>query len=204
MANAKPRNKTAAKNAAAITDEAKEKLSELIAEDIKPAKLDLSDTTQGIKISEDTVIDVKSNCFGVLIYNGKDGSTTWNKCGEIQNLSLKELREMKATSPKFFESQWIVPLGVNSDSDCRAKPADVYKSLGITKWYKNLVEPSSFRDICSWDTSSIADRISLMSMGAKENLIIAVSAYISTGVLDSCKKIKAFEEALGVSLTERD
>jgi len=207
MANTKTTIKPAAKptvkkETAAVSDEAKEKLSELIATDAKPAKLNLEDTTQGIKISDDTLVDVKSNCFGELLYKGKDGSTSWSKCGEMQSLTMRELREMKSTAPKFFESQWIVIMGVSTDSSSKAKPADIYKSLGITKWYKNLVEPSSFQDICSWDEAIIATRIKLMSTGAKENLIIALGAYISSGVLDSRKKIKAFEDALGVSLTE--
>jgi len=187
-----------------IQKENEEKLSDVIAEDTKPTKLDLEKTTQSIKIPDDTVIDVKSNCFGQLLYKGRDGKTTWNKCGEVQSLTLKELREMKSTTPKFFESQWVVLLGVSSDSECKAKPADVYKSLGITKWYKSLVEPDNFKGICSWDNNTIASKVKLLSKGAKENLIIALNTFISKGILDSRKKIKAFEEALEVSLTEHD
>jgi len=203
MANLKSTTKSTGKTPT-IQKENKEKLSSVIAKETKPIKLDLDKTTQGIKILDDTLIDVKSNCFGELLFKGRDGSTTWNKCGEVQSLTMKELREMKSTAPKFFESQWVVLLGVSADSNSKAKPADVYKSLGISKWYENLVEPSSFKDICSWDISAISARIKLMSKGAKENLVLALNSYISTGVLDSRKKIKAFEEALGVKLIEQN
>jgi|GEM_PF-516183 len=183
---------------------AKDKLSDLIATDSKPAKLNLDIATQGIKIPDDTPIEVKSNCFGELMFKGRDGKISWSKCGEVQTLTMKELRDIKSTAHKFFEHQWIVPIGVSSDSTSKAKPADIYKSLGILKWYKNLVEPSDFKGICNWDIATIHARIKLLSKGVKENLIVALNAYIVSGVLDSRKKIKAFEEALGVELAAQE
>ena len=196
-------NKNVDNKATNKKETAKDKLADIVAEDNKPANVDIKDIS-GVKIPEDTLIDVKSNCFGTLLYKGRDGTTNWSKCGEVQQLSIKELREIKAKSPKFYENQWVVLLGVSSDSNCKAKPADVYKSLGVTKWYQSIVEPSNFNDICSWEPHTIASKIKLMSSGARENLIIALNTYISKGVLDSRKKIKAFEQVLGVALAKQE
>ena len=181
-------------------------LNEVIAEDNVAAKLDLNDVTADVKIDDSTLIKVKSNTFGELIYiNSRTQETTvWSMCGEVQTMTMGDLRAMKANQIAFFENQWIVILGVEDNSTCKAKPADIYKILGIGKYYKNLVEPSDFNEICGWDESEMEERVSFLSDGAKNNLIVALNEYVEKGILDSVKKIKAFEKALNCELTVKD
>jgi hypothetical protein len=65
-----------------------------------------------------------------------------------------------------------------------------------------LIEPANYNDICSLKENEIRNRISLLTPAARENLIIALNAYIQKGILDSRKKIKAFEAVLGCKLTQ--
>lgn len=183
-----------------------EKLNTIISEDSEPTNLNLNQTSQNVKIEDGVLIKVKSNVFGTLIYkNSKtDEETVWSKCGEVQLLTMGDLRAMKANQAKFYSNQWIVIIGLDESADCKANTADIYKNLGIAKYYENLVEPSDFDTICSWSEKEIMEKVSLMSENAKNNLVIALNEYIDKGILDSRKTIGAFERALGVDLTESD
>jgi len=186
------------------TTSAKKKLANVISEDNEVTKLNLKETTQNIRIEDHILIRVKSNVFGTLIYrNQKNGEETrWSMCGEIQTMTMGDLRAMKANQISFFSNQWIIILGVDDSSECTAKPADIYKALAITKYYENLVEPSNFIEVCNWSVDEIASKVSLLTDGAKINLVAALNEYINTGLLDSVKKVKAFEKALGCDLAE--
>lgn len=183
-----------------------EKLNEIISEDSEPTNLNLKQTTPNTKIDDGVLIKVKSNVFGRLIYkNSKtEEETLWNKCGEVQVLTMGDLRAMKANQSKFFTNQWVIILGLDESSECKANTADIYKALGITKYYENLVEPSDFETVCNWSEKEIMEKVSFMNDNAKANLVIALNEYIDKGVLDSRKTIGAFERALGVDLTESD
>jgi hypothetical protein len=170
------------------------------------AELNLKDTNPEVKIGDDVIVRVKSNVFGCLIYkNQKSGDkTVWNVCGDEQEMTISDLRAMKASQSKFFQNQYIIILGVAVGSDCVAKPADIYKTLGITKYYENLVDPSDFKAVRSWSEKEIKEKVSFMSTAAQENLTIALNEYIKRGIIDSIKKIKAFEDALGCKFSRNE
>lgn len=179
-------------------------VSDVVAE-TSTQKVDLTQTTEGtIALSDYALINVKSNVVGGLIYvNPKNGMKTyWGMCGEIQQMSLGDLREMKASSIAFFQNQWVIITGFADENAEKYKPADIYKALFITQYYKNMIDPSNYDEICSWSPSEIREKVSLLSDGAKDNLAVALSTYVKKGLLDSRKSIKAFEEALGCTLDE--
>lgn len=189
-----------------ISKEAQEKLSETIAIDNEIVDIDLKDVSEGtVKIDDSTLVRVKSNTFGELIYiNQKSGEETrWGICGEVQVMTVGDLRAMKNNQSAFFSNQWIVILGAE-DENSEIKPADFYKHLGIIRYYQNLIEPSDFTTICSWSEQEIESKIALMSDSARHNLMVALNEYIKTGILDSSKQIKAFEKALGCKLAEAE
>lgn len=152
-----------------------------------------------ISIPEDTLIKVKSGFYGKLYYKNlvTHERFVWEHQNETQIMSLRELRAMKGAQPAFFKNQWVVIAGIADGEDCVASPYDICKALGVTEYYKNFIDPSKFDIVCSWGEAEIADKISMMSPGARENLIIALNELIKKGKLDSIRKIKAFENALG-------
>lgn len=181
----------------------KQAFSDIISNDneIADLKLDSKDV-KPVKLEESTLVKVKSNVFGTLYYrNSKTGEETeWSMCGEIQSMTIGDLRAMKATQSSFFSNQWVVILGLDDGEDSSITPAEVYKTLGITKYYLNLIEPSNFEQILSWDVNTIATKVSFLSEGAKRNLVVALNEYIEKGLLDSITRIKAFEKALQCDL----
>lgn len=149
-------------------------------------------------IADSVFIKVKSGFHGKLYYkNLTTGETTiWEHAGDIQVMSMRDLRTMKAQQVAFFKNQWIIILGVADGEDCTATPADICRSLIVTQYYENFIDPNKFDAACNWNENEIAERVALMSSGAKENFIIALKGFIQNGQLDSIKKIRAFEKVL--------
>lgn len=153
-------------------------------------------------ISDDVFVKVQS-CFNGKIYykNPVSGENiVWDNIGDVQTVSMRELRAMKSRNVGFFKNQWIIILGVADGEECEATPADIYKALIVGQYYNNFIDPSNFNEICGWDEKKIAERIPLLTSSAKENLVVALNGYIKSGQLDSIKKIRAFERALGCEL----
>jgi len=166
-------------------------------------KINLKKVSDGaVKIDDHAVINVKSNVFGQLGYTNKrsGAKTSWPRCGSVQPMSFGELRDMKASDIAFFENQWIIIVGFADEHAEKYTTADIYKALYITHYYKNLVEPSDYIEICSWSPNEIREKVALMSSAAKSNLVVALNTYIEKGILDSLKAIKTFEEVLGCDL----
>ncbi|MFA5625813.1 MAG: hypothetical protein WC966_12325 [Bradymonadales bacterium] len=170
----------------------------------KPAKvIDLKAVTAA-KLSDDTLVKVRSNCFGTLLWKSKDGfKTVWGKHGDEHDLSIRELREMKASSSRFFTDNWIIITGfAHGQEAADATPADIYKTLGVSKFYGGSVNPEGYADVHCWTEKDIRSNIASMTQGAKENLVIAVREHIALGAIDSIKTIKAFEDALGCEFAQ--
>ncbi len=161
--------------------------------------------TRPVKIDDGVSIKVRSGFYGTLHFkNPRSGETfIWSHMGDIQFLSMNDLKTMKAQDVGYFKNQWIVIMGVADDSDCGATPTDIYKALAIDIYYKNFIDPTTFETACSWADSEINEKISMLSNAAKQNLIVALNGFIQDGTLDSRRKIKAFEKALGCELEEK-
>lgn len=159
-------------------------------------------TPKRVKITDDIQIRVKSNYYGTLFFKNKrtGDSVEWKNPGEIQNVTMGDLKAMRAEQAPFFKNQWLVILGVAEYEDCRATCEDIFKALTIEQFYKNYIEPTDYRVICGWSEKEIAERVAMLTAGAKENLVVALNTYIKDGTLDSLRKIRAFEEALGYKL----
>lgn len=155
-----------------------------------------------VKIGDGVSVKVKSGFYGVLYYkNPRSGETfIWEHSGDVQFLSMSDLKTMKAQDVGYFKNQWIVIIGVADDSDCNAKPADIYKALAIDVYYKNFIDPTTFDEVCNWTEHEIVEKIKMLSEGARQNLIVALNGFIKDGTLDSRRKIKVFETALDCEL----
>lgn len=178
-------------------DNTKNTTKEIVETEIKRNK-----KTTPLTIPEDTLVKVKSGFYGKLYYKNlvTHERVIWERQGEIQIMTLRELRAMRTTQPAFFKNQWIIIEGVADGEDCNATAYDICKSLAVTEFYKDFIDPSKFNVVCEWSESDIADKINLMSPGAKENLIVALNQFIKNGQLDSIRRIKAFEKALNCDL----
>lgn len=157
-----------------------------------------------VRFDDSALIRVKSNTFGTLVYiNKRTGDqTVWSHFGEEQVVTMADLRAMKATQNSFFSDNMIIITGCDDDRYEDVEPAEIYDALMVSKYYKNLLDPDKFGTLFSMSDDETRERISLMSQNAKFNLVVALNGAISSGELDSLRKIRLFEEILGCDLAD--
>ena len=119
-------------------------------------------------------------------------------------MTIGDLRMMRAEQNAFYRNQWILILGPMDGSGEGITCADIYDALGIKQYYVNYIDPSDLSGIIGWDDAEIEERVSMLSRAQRDNLIVALNTYIENGRLDSIRKIRTFEKALGVELFRND
>ena len=157
---------------------------------------------RAIKLDDTVLVNVKSNTYGQLFFrNPRTGDATeWSHFGDVQTLTMGDLRAMKGSHRAFYENQWIYILGVEDGGYEDVTPDDIYKTLMVGQYYKNVLDPDNFHQIFSWSEPKIRERVAMMSSGAKLNLVVAANTAVQNGTLDSLKKIKTLEDVLGCEL----
>lgn len=155
-----------------------------------------------VKLDDSVLISVKSNVYGGLVYiNRRTGDkTVWSQCGDVQTLTMGDLRAMKGTQRAFFENQWIYIVGVEDAGYEDVVPEDIYRSLMVTQYYKNVLDPDNYAEIFTWNESRIREAIAGMSDAGRTNLIVAANTCIADGTLDSLRTIQLLEKCLGCEL----
>lgn len=155
-------------------------------------------TTKPVSIGDGVVVKVRSGFYGKLYYtNPRSGEPfAWNQVGEVQLLTIGDLRAMKAQCLGYFKNQWLVILGCANENECSATPSEICRHLAVEHYYKDYIDPVDFAKVCNWPNGEIVEKISLLGEGAKQNLIVALKEFIKNGKLDSISKIKEFEKAL--------
>ena len=178
-------------------------MSDVMAVSDDAATIDFQKTTPGaVHIDDGALINVKSNVFGELIFIDPvtRAKVRWVQCGEVLQLPLSMLRSMKNGAIKFFTNQLVIITGFADENAEKYEVADIYKALYISQYYKDVLDPTNYDDICSWTPAVIKQKVPMLSKGAKGKLVVALNTYIEKGVLDSLKAIKTFEEVLGCDL----
>lgn len=180
-----------------------------MAETTKATKSKTTKTTKATAEKEQTVTkkisirDVDQNQF-IPVYNGFHGFLVykskrtgeeyhWDSFGEVQEIELRELRNIKSAAKSFFINNWFM-----FDDEY----AWVVDYLGVGKFYKNAVSVEQFDDIFFKTPDEIETAIKDMSSGQKSSAMYRARQLIADGQIDSYKAIETLEKALGVELIE--
>ena len=156
------------------------------------------------KLNDTVTVNVQSNVFGELIYSDprSGASVKWHEFGDVQPMSLGDLRTMRNTQRAFFSNNWIFVKEVLDEGYEDTIPEDVYKNLMVAQYYQGMLNPDNFNSIFRMEDVEMRAAINRMSSGAKMNLVVACNDAIRRGKLDSLRKIRVLEEALGCELME--
>lgn len=112
----------------------------------------------------------------------------WNGYGDVIEVEYRDLASaIHAHSPFVFRPTFIV-----DDQDVVEEFKDLYK------FYNEKFTISELSEIIYMNEDEMESTVSTLPSGAKEQLINIVSTKISTGELDSIRKIKTLERILGV------
>ena len=145
-------------------------------------------------IDPEQYVIVRNGFHGKLIYkSSRTGERfVWDEFGSEQEMQLRELRNAKNTSKKFFINNWFM-----FDEDW------IIDYLGVRQLYKNAIRIENFDDVFKKSPSELKKLIAGMSVGQKKSLKYRAMELITSGDIDSRKTIAALEEALGIDLIEK-
>ena len=139
-------------------------------------------------------ITVRNGFHGKLVYkSSRTGEKfIWDEYGSEQEMELKELRNAKNTSKRFFIDNWFM-----FDEDW------IIDYLGVRQYYRNAVSIEDYDKLFKKTPAEIKKTILDMSPGQKRSVMYRANELIVSGEIDSRKIISALEEALGVELIEK-
>ena len=145
-------------------------------------------------IDPEQYVVVRNGFHGKLIYKSHHTGEKflWNGFGDEQEMQLRELKNAKNSSKKFFINNWFM-----------FNDPWVIEYLGVSQFYKNAISIENFDDIFKKPASELKDLIESMSDGQKKSLAYRAIELISSGEIDSRKTIATLEEALRIDLIEK-
>jgi hypothetical protein len=146
-----------------------------------------------------TSVWVKNNTYSELIYVSKKTGfqTSWQGYGATQPITLEELIIMRNSQITFFENNWVCIDGFVDDEYEKAFSAEeILDYLQVKQYYKETLFLDNLDMIFSLEPSEIESKISKLSEGVKQNLIVRASDLIENGNIDNLKVIRILEKAL--------
>ncbi len=146
------------------------------------------------EIDMNQYVVVRNGFQGTLVYiSPRTGEKfVWDGFGAEQEMELRELRNAKAASKRFFADNWFM-----FDDEW------VIDYLGVRQFYQNALPLEKFDEVFKKSPTEIKKAVSSMSAGQKKSVAYRASELIASGEIDSRKTISALEEALGVELIEK-
>lgn len=135
---------------------------------------------------------------GKLVYASKRQlgyEVIWKRFMDVQYIELKELMSMRSSESSFFSENWIA-----IDDSFEYKDA-VMERLRIKDMYKNMSSTGEFDRLLLLPIAEMVSRVTPMSKTLKESVASYAKDCIQNGSLDSLKRIKALEGALGIHIS---
>lgn len=142
-------------------------------------------------------VTVKNGFQGTLVYESPRTHEVylWEGFGAEQEMELRELKNAKSASKKFFENNWFM---FDKDDEW------IIDYLGVGQYYKNALSLDDFDEIFTKQPSELSDIISKLSPGQQRSVIYRAAQLIKAREIDSIRVIETLEKALGVRLIERE
>lgn len=160
----------------------------------KAAKADSSKKIVPKDVDPDEYVTVRNGFQGALVYkNKKTGELlTWESFGAEQEMTLRDLKNAKNSSKKFFINNWFM-----------FDEPWIPDYLGLKQYYKFAISIDEFDDLFVKTPDELENILTNMSNGQKKSVAYRARQLISAGEIDSNKVISTLEKHLGVDLIER-
>ena len=146
------------------------------------------------QIDPETYVTVRNGFQGRLIYkSSRTGERfVWESFGDEQEMTLRELKNAKNSSKKFFTENWFM-----FDEDW------IVDYIGAGQFYKHALSIDGFDEIFDKTPDKISEIVKDLSSGQKKAVGYRARQLINEGRIDSRKAIAALEDALGTTLIEK-
>jgi hypothetical protein len=146
------------------------------------------------KLDDKTMVKVISNFSGLLFYRSPryNDEYEWAEFGDENEMSIQELKSMKASHRRFFEDKWITFAEHEAD--------DIIKHLKIEKYYKDGFTQDDLEDIFEKPVEEIADIIDTATHNEKSLILTKAREQYESGELVNTHIIRLIEEKLHVDI----
>lgn len=143
-------------------------------------------------LNDDTKVSIKSLVPSVYYScTVTFESFAWVEVGDVQEMTYKQLKMMKAKHPRYFSDKWLLPMDKN-----------VVKKLGLEKVYANNMSRGDLKKLYGSDVMEVEELLSGLSSEAKTKLIQKVEDAVKNGKIVNVKIIRVLEKHLGVELMQ--
>lgn len=168
----------------------------------KPANRASNNTANASNQQKIVVKDIDASQY-VIVRNGFQGRLVyrsprtgerfiWDGFGAEQEMELRELRNAKNSSKKFFINNWFM-----FDDDW------VIDYLGVRQYYKNAIRIDNFDEIFKKSPAELNAMLKGVSEGQKRSIAYRAKELIADKKIDSLSVISTLEKALNIELIER-
>jgi hypothetical protein len=145
------------------------------------------------KLDDKTLVTVISNFSGQLFYRSPRTQDEWEfaEYGDEHEMSIQELKSMKAQHRRFFEDKWIT---------FAEKDQDVISHLKVEKYYKDGFVQDDLEDIFEKSVEELSDIIETATPNEKSLIITKAREKFESGELVNLHIIKLIEDKLQVDV----
>lgn len=145
------------------------------------------------KLTEDTYVTIINNCKGSLSYTNRLGQDwLFGETGDEQQITVRELRQMKSQSVKFFKEQWII---------FAEEDQDVIPYLKLEKYYQNVITPEYIEEIMMGDDFSAFENLLTKSSNNTKSMILSIARKkYKAGELTNVRVVRFIEDTLNVDI----
>jgi hypothetical protein len=145
------------------------------------------------KLDDKTLVTVISNFSGQLFYRSPRTQDEWEfaEYGDEHEMSIQELKSMKAQHRRFFEDKWIT---------FAEKDQDVISHLKVEKYYKDGFVQDDLEDIFEKSVEELSDIIETATPNEKSLIITKAREKFESGELVNLHIIKLIEDKLHVDV----
>jgi hypothetical protein len=145
------------------------------------------------KLNDNTPITVISNFPGLLFYRSPrfNDEYIWGEYGDENEMTIQELKSMKASHRRFFEDKWI---------RFAEKDEDVISHLKVEKYFKDGALQDDLEDIFDRQLEEIEDILDTATPNEKSLILTKARDQYESGELVNTHIIKLIEDKLQVSI----
>jgi arsenate reductase-like glutaredoxin family protein len=146
------------------------------------------------KLDDKTVVTVISNFPGFLYYRDPRTQDEFEfaEYGDEHEMTLQQLKTMKAQHRRFFEDKWI--------TFAEHEAEDIIKYLKVEKYFKDGVAQDDLEDIFEKSVEEIADIIDTATANEKSLILTKAREKYESGELVNTHIIKLIEDKLQVDI----
>ncbi len=162
-----------------------------------PAQAPVAKATERKKlphVDDKEYVDVVSGYAGGLVYVSYNtrNKIEWARCGDVNPMTVEELREMRNTQRAFFENHWVYLVGENADA--------VISYLQLDKYGVGSQQHEKMENIFHATPEEVEAMKGSFTQAELENIAHRAFGLMQDGAIDSNRMIDALELLTGYDL----